>query len=345
MLSNTKWRVFAFNRTTGAPVTGDSANITAKLAIDYGTATALTDANPVEVEDGYYYFDLTTIERTGQFFELFPESSTSNVQVIGVPGYLASVSSGGSSGGRGGTYRRTTDLSPVLFTFPTGGLPDGAFTKTVRIDGGSPSNVTGAISYLYQIGGKHWYRLAYNAADRPASGADGVVQYVVTDGTDTVVVGLVVGGAAIASQTNIIGTSGVLPNGLTDKINLIGTDGVLPNTAILQPSNAFILQRVTATGVRWDVEMFVGETRAISIPSADYRAETLEAAFEDAGSNRPVAYLANADVIKEELNTGFVPPLAVRNKVQKLRYSIRRVSDKEVLLYGNLSVHDTAWKQ
>jgi hypothetical protein len=88
MLGNTKWRVFAFNRTTGAPVTGDAANITAKISIDYGSRTALSDVNPAEAEDGYYYFDLTEAERTGTWFEIYPESSTSGVQVIGVPGYL-----------------------------------------------------------------------------------------------------------------------------------------------------------------------------------------------------------------------------------------------------------------
>jgi len=91
MLSNTKWRVFAFNRTTGAPVTGDAANITAKISIDYGSRTALSDVNPTEAEDGYYYFDLTEIERTGTWFELYPESSTSGVQVIGVPGYISNL--------------------------------------------------------------------------------------------------------------------------------------------------------------------------------------------------------------------------------------------------------------
>ncbi len=88
-LPQTKWRVFAFDLTTGEPVTGDAANITAKLSIDYGTATALADTNPTEVEDGYYRFDLSESERDGSHFELFPESSTNDVQVIGVPGYLA----------------------------------------------------------------------------------------------------------------------------------------------------------------------------------------------------------------------------------------------------------------
>ena len=86
----TKWRVFAFSRITNDPVLGDAANITAKLAIDHAGPAALDDLHPVEIEDGYYYFDLSTAEQTGAVFELFPESSTAGVQVIGVPGRMES---------------------------------------------------------------------------------------------------------------------------------------------------------------------------------------------------------------------------------------------------------------
>lgn len=94
-LPQTKVRVFAFTLATGAPVTGGAGAITAKWAKDYGTPTALTDTNPTEAEDGFYYFDLTAAERDVTIIgEIFPESSTSGVQVIGVPGYLvASVAS------------------------------------------------------------------------------------------------------------------------------------------------------------------------------------------------------------------------------------------------------------
>ena len=94
-LVQTRVRVFAFNRATAAPVTGDAANITAKWAKDYGVPAALTDINPTEAEDGFYYFDLTTAERDVSIIgEVFPESSTSGVQVIGVPAFFM-VGSGG----------------------------------------------------------------------------------------------------------------------------------------------------------------------------------------------------------------------------------------------------------
>lgn len=87
MLKNTvgKWIVFAFDRTTGNPKTGDGANITANLRFDGGTANAVDDTNPTELEDGFYIFDITAAESNGDLIVICPASSTSNIQVIGVP--------------------------------------------------------------------------------------------------------------------------------------------------------------------------------------------------------------------------------------------------------------------
>jgi hypothetical protein len=86
-----KWVVFAFNRTTNAPVTGDAANITANLRIDGGAANAVDDTNPTELEDGYYVFDISQAETNGDLLLLCPASSTADVQVIGVPGAVFTV--------------------------------------------------------------------------------------------------------------------------------------------------------------------------------------------------------------------------------------------------------------
>ena len=85
-ITGQKWRVFAFNRTDNTPVTGDAANITAKLSKDWGAKTATGDTNPTETEDGYYEFDITQAESNANNLDLYPESSTADVQVIGVPG-------------------------------------------------------------------------------------------------------------------------------------------------------------------------------------------------------------------------------------------------------------------
>jgi hypothetical protein len=86
-----KWRVFAFDTATNTPVTGGAAAITAKLAKDWGVATALGDTNPTEVEDGFYLFDLTQAETNANWLDLYPESGTAGVQVIGVPGSMGTI--------------------------------------------------------------------------------------------------------------------------------------------------------------------------------------------------------------------------------------------------------------
>lgn len=86
----TKWIVFAFggagHASEGQPITGDAANITANIRIDGGAANAVDDVNPTELEDGYYYFDIVAAENNGDNILIAPESSTADVEVIGVPG-------------------------------------------------------------------------------------------------------------------------------------------------------------------------------------------------------------------------------------------------------------------
>ena len=75
--------VFAFNSSTGAKVTGDASNITAKIQIDNGTSATTNDANPTEANatnhPGVYYFDLTQAETNGNCIVISAVSGTSNV--------------------------------------------------------------------------------------------------------------------------------------------------------------------------------------------------------------------------------------------------------------------------
>ena len=80
-----KWRVYAWDITTGAAKTGDAANITAKIAKDWAALAATDDVNPTESENGYYHFDLTQAESNADVLDFSPESSTANIQVRGVP--------------------------------------------------------------------------------------------------------------------------------------------------------------------------------------------------------------------------------------------------------------------
>ena len=111
------WTVFAFDLTDNTPKTGDAANITSKIKIDTASAAATNDTNPTEIEDGYYEFTLTQSESNGDKLTILPESSTSNIQVIGVPGVI---------------YTR-----PV--NFPELGIEsDGDLTKVNTLDGHTP---------------------------------------------------------------------------------------------------------------------------------------------------------------------------------------------------------------
>jgi hypothetical protein len=83
-----KWVVFAFDITDNTAKTGDAAQITANVRIDGGAANAVDDTNPTELEDGYYIFDITAAECNGDQVLITPASSTSNIQVIGVPGSI-----------------------------------------------------------------------------------------------------------------------------------------------------------------------------------------------------------------------------------------------------------------
>jgi hypothetical protein len=80
--TNATLKVYAFNRNTSQPVLGDADNITCKVSVNGGARTALNDTNPVELEDGYYLFDVQQSENNGTTADFFPESSTANVQVI-----------------------------------------------------------------------------------------------------------------------------------------------------------------------------------------------------------------------------------------------------------------------
>ena len=88
-VASQKWRVFAFggpgHANEGEPITGDAAQITAKLSKDGGTLTATNDTNPTELESGWYEFDMTQAETNADELFLVAVSSTTNVEVIAAP--------------------------------------------------------------------------------------------------------------------------------------------------------------------------------------------------------------------------------------------------------------------
>jgi len=76
--------------------------------------------------------------------------------------------------------RSVDDAKRIMFQWPVSGA---TITAQVSIDNGSYTAVAGAISFLRTESSKHYYTLAYNAADRPSN--EGVARYKLTDGTYT----------------------------------------------------------------------------------------------------------------------------------------------------------------
>lgn len=84
-VASQKWVVFAFDLTDNTAKTGDAAQITAEVSIDGAAGDTVDDTNPTELEDGYYVFDIAQAETNGDYIVMMPESSTGDIQVIGVP--------------------------------------------------------------------------------------------------------------------------------------------------------------------------------------------------------------------------------------------------------------------
>lgn len=81
-----KLTVFAFDSTTNLPKTGDAANLTAYVAKDDGSLTALGDTSATEISSsnaaGKYTFDLAQSETNANKLDFSAKSSTANVVVV-----------------------------------------------------------------------------------------------------------------------------------------------------------------------------------------------------------------------------------------------------------------------
>lgn len=153
-----KWIVFAFQdeggTNPGEPVTGDAANITANVRIDGGAANAVDDTNPTELEDGYYVFDLTAAEANGDLLLIAPQSSTANVNVIGVPGAvwttpanfnaLGIASDGDISGNVDGAVASVTGAVGSV----TGNVGGNVVGSVASVTGNVGGNVTGSVGSI-----------------------------------------------------------------------------------------------------------------------------------------------------------------------------------------------------
>ena len=86
-VASQKIALYSFNTTTGAPVTGDAANMTPYVSINYGTVTVLGTTTATEMDStnakGWYSFTLAQAETNGDTLLFTAKSSTSNVSVVG----------------------------------------------------------------------------------------------------------------------------------------------------------------------------------------------------------------------------------------------------------------------
>lgn len=86
-VASQKIALFAYDATTGAPKTGDSANITPYVSKDYGAVTVLGTATATEMDatnaKGWYSFVLTQAETNGDALLFSGKSSTANIFLVG----------------------------------------------------------------------------------------------------------------------------------------------------------------------------------------------------------------------------------------------------------------------
>lgn len=152
---------------------------------------------------------------------------------------------GGWGGSRGATIvrRSTSDQTPIRFIWPTAGA---TITAARQAANGSYQSTAGSVEFFGTESGEHWYRLTYNAADRPE--ADGTIRYRFTAGgvtrylflhqfsagsldTDELVAGIVAGFQSANVQITRIGPEF---DPATSTVTLIaGDDYLVENDAAL----------------------------------------------------------------------------------------------------------------
>jgi hypothetical protein len=299
-----KVRVFAFNATTGYPEIGGQLKITAKWAKDYGALEPLADVNPVEAENGYYYFDLSASERdVTTIGELFAESSTNNVQVIGLPEFFLIGSPASSRILRDSPIVRSIDDNlPISFLWPTA---DATFVVRRSINDAAFEAASGTVGAALRQEGTRWrYQLSYNAADRPV--AEGKAQYELTAGGVTRYLSLRVevgdGGGAV----NVLPLSGIVESRV---------DG----TTI----SVFTSEMPTVS-----IAVVDGEGNAVTVTSL-----TLSLVIERRAT-ADLVVIADASITKSGSTISFVVPSQATSAEGHHRWSLRDTADDSVLLQG-----------
>lgn len=141
--------VFAFDTTSGAPKTGDAANITLYVDKDWASVNALTDTSATEIDStnakGWYLFDVSQTETNANTLLFTGKSTTANISIVGqliytVPANFTTLSI--DSSGRALSDVDTIKTNPVVnggtITFPT----TATLASTTNITAGTITTVT-----------------------------------------------------------------------------------------------------------------------------------------------------------------------------------------------------------
>jgi hypothetical protein len=137
-----KVQLFVFDYSTGAPKTGDAANLTAYVKKDSGSSTALVDTSATEVSSstnpGWYEWDVSQAETDATDLLFTGKSTTANVAVVGfravtvLQPFLKTIGSVGRFTVSAGAT--TTSLPTSVFS-PAGASADQFKGRIITFDG------------------------------------------------------------------------------------------------------------------------------------------------------------------------------------------------------------------
>lgn len=137
-VASQKIALFAFDYSTGAPKTGDAANITPYINKDWAGVNALTDTSASELSStnapGWYLFDVSQTETNADVVHFTAKSSTANVAIVGTLIYtdLEDPTVALSTQGKADVNAEVLDVLNVD-TFAQPGQENPAATTTLRL--------------------------------------------------------------------------------------------------------------------------------------------------------------------------------------------------------------------
>ncbi len=124
--SSQKIAVFAFDYSTGGPKTGDSANITVYVNLDWAGINALTDSSATELNSttapGWYLFDLTQAETNADQCHFTGKSTTGSVAIVGSIVTTRPTAFGVAGGASGGVTIAGSNAATTFAGLTTGAL-------------------------------------------------------------------------------------------------------------------------------------------------------------------------------------------------------------------------------